>query len=366
MEFTSKRAVLVNPSNPIEIWDEIIASPGPGEVLVRTEMSGVCGTDVHLARGEIELPGPIVLGHEGVGRIEHLGEGATTDYAGTPVVPGDRVYWVPLSPCGRCHACTVEEEPTYCSDILGQLFREGMKSPVCTYTELALLPVGMAFYRIPDDTPSEAVIAFGCAMPTMLKGLERLGGIAINDSVIIQGAGPVGLAATLLAGVCGAKQVIVIGGPRHRLEMALKLGATNTISIEDIPDPADRIQLIGKLTQGRGADIVIEGAGYVSAFAEGIKMLAKGGRYLIAGLWSTPGEVSIEPRYLNNMNLRIIGTALYEGRHIHGAIRVAQTYHNSLPMTEVITHRFSLAESQQALETVGSHESIKAIILPGV
>lgn len=365
MTLTSKRAVLVSPGQPIELWNEAVSEPSPGEILVRTELSGVCGTDVHLSRGEVELPGPIVLGHEGVGRILALGEGLVTDYAGTPIATGDRVYWVPLHPCGHCHACTVEEEPTHCGEILGKLFLEGAASPVCTYTELALLPQGMAFYRIPDDTPSEAVIAFGCAMPTMLKGIERLGGIAVNDSVIVQGAGPVGLAATLLAKVSGARQVIVIGGPAHRLAMAAKLGATATINIEDMTDAEDRRRYIMDSTGGRGADIVIEAAGYLSAFEEGVKLAARGGRYLIAGLWSTPGLVSLEPRYLNNMNLRIIGTALYEGRHIHGAVSVAQTYHRLFPMTDAITHRFSLDQAQQALEVVGRHESIKAIIVPG-
>lgn len=365
MKLKSKRAVLTQAGMPLEIWDEPVTYPGPQEVLVRTELSGVCGTDVHLARGEVDLPGSIVLGHEGVGRIEMLGEGLTTDYAGTHIATGDRVYWVPLNPCGHCYACTVEEEPTHCGDMLGQLFRNGASSPVCTYTELALLPRGMAFYRIPDDTPSEAVIAFGCAMPTMLKGIERLGGIAVNDSVIIQGAGPVGLAATLLARVSGARQVIVVGGPGHRLEMAVRLGANATVNIEEIPDPVQRFELIMDLTRGRGADIVIEGAGYLSAFDEGVKFAAKGGRYLVAGLWSTPGTVAIEPRYLNNMNLRIIGTALYEGRHIHGAIEVARTYHTQFPITDAITHRFTLEDSQKALDAVARHDSIKAVIVPG-
>lgn len=365
MALSSKRAVLLTPGKPLQIWDEIVPEPGLGEVLIRTELSGVCGTDVHLAKGEVDLPGPIVLGHEGVGRIEILGKGLRTDYAGTPISPGDRVYWVPLHPCGHCYGCTVEEEPTHCGEILGQLFQDASKPPVCTYSELALLPQGMAFYRIPEDTPSDAVIAFGCAMPTMLKGVERLGGITVNDTVVIQGAGPVGLAATLLAHASGARKIIAIGGPAHRLAMATKMGATATVSIEDMEDAEERRRLVLDLTDGRGADIVIEGAGYVPAFEEGIRLAARGGRYLVAGLWSAPGTVAIEPRYINNMNLRIIGTALYEGRHIHGAIRVAQAFHRELPMVEAITHRFLLDEAQLALGAVARQDAIKALIVPG-
>src|SRR5437867_12661807 len=120
---TSKRAVLVKPNEPIEVWERPMRSPAAGETIVKVDFAGVCGTDVHLWRGEFPLPGPVVLGHEGVARIEELGEGVTTDYAGEAVKPGDRVYWVPLSPCYRCYACTVEKDLTQCDSALAALFR---------------------------------------------------------------------------------------------------------------------------------------------------------------------------------------------------------------------------------------------------
>jgi 5-exo-hydroxycamphor dehydrogenase len=361
---TSKRAVLVEAKKPIEIWDRAVRSPGPGETLLKVDLAGVCGTDVHLWRGEVPLPGPIVLGHEGVATIEKLGDGVSTDYAGTPVKRGDRVYWVPLSPCRRCYACTVEKESTHCPSALGALFRDAAEPPSACYAELAWLPDGMAFYRIPDDTPSEAVIAFGCAMPTMLKGLERLGGIAMNQTVAVQGSGPVGLAATLLARAAGAGELIVLGAPKQRLAMAKRLGATATIDLDEVRSPEDRVRRVRELTGGRGADVVIEAAGAVAAFGEGLELAAMGGRYLIVGLWSAPGAVPVEPRYLNNNNLHVIGTALFEARHVYGAIQVARRYHRQLPMAEAVTHRFALAESQKALETVAALESVKAVVLP--
>jgi 5-exo-hydroxycamphor dehydrogenase len=361
---TSKRAVLVKPNQPIEVWDRPIRSPGAGEALLRVQFAGVCGTDVHLWRGEFPLPGPVVLGHEGVATVEELGDGVTADYAGVPVKRGDRVYWVPLHPCHRCYDCTVERQFTQCDHALAALFRDASEPPSACYTELAWLPAGMAFYRIPDDTPSEAVIAFGCAMPTMLMGLERLGGIAVNQTVAVQGCGPVGLAATLLARASGAREVIVLGAPRRRLEMAKRLGATATIDLDEVKAADERVGRVRELTGGRGAEVVIEAAGAVGAFAEGIQIAAKGGRYLIVGLWSAPGTVPVEPRYLNNMNLRIIGTALFEARHVHGAIRVARRHHRELPMAEAVTHRFPLAESHKALEAVAALQSVKAVVLP--
>lgn len=360
----SKRAVLVEAKKPIEIWERAVPPPGPGETLVRVELAGVCGTDVHLWRGEAPLPGPVVLGHEGVATIEETGDGVSTDYAGTPVRRGDRVYWVPLSPCGRCYACTVEKELTHCPSALGALFRDAAAPPSACYAEVAWLPDGMAFYRIPDDTPSEAVIAFGCAMPTMLKGLERLGGIAMNQTVAVQGCGPVGLAATLLARASGAGDLIVLGAPKQRLAMAKRLGATATIDLDEVRSPEERVRRVRELTGGRGAEVVIEAAGAVAAFGEGLQLAAMGGRYLVVGLWSAPGAVPVEPRYLNNNNLHIIGTALFEARHVYGAIQVARRYHREFPMADAVTHRFPLVESQKALETVAALESVKAVVVP--
>lgn len=362
---TSKRAVLVKANQPVEIWEKPMNPPAPGETLLRVKYAGVCGTDVHLWRGEIPLPSPIVLGHEGIGAVEELGEGVTTDYAGAPLKRGDLVYWVPLLPCYRCYDCTVVEDLTQCDQALSALFRDAAAPPSCCYTELAILPRGMAFYRIPEDTPAEAVIAFGCAMPTMLQGIERIGGIAVNQTVVVQGCGPVGLASTLLARASGAREVIVIGAPKARLEMAKRLGATATIDLGETKTAEERIAKVKDFTGGRGGEIVIEATGAVPAFGEGVQLVCKGGSYLIVGLWSAPGTVPVEPRYLNNMNLRIIGTALYEGRHIHGAIQVARRHHATLPMVEALTHKVPLAECQKALDAVGKLESVKAVVLPG-
>src|SRR5262249_28734355 len=154
------------------------------------------------------------------------------------------------------------------------LFRDANEPPSACYSEYSWLPAGMPFYRIPDDTPSEAVIAFGCAMPTMLQGIERLGTIAVNQTVVVQGCGPVGLAATLLARLSGARQVIVIGAPERRLAMARRLGAMATLNLEMLKTEDERVQRVRDLTEGRGAEVVIEAAGVVAAFAEGLKVVA--------------------------------------------------------------------------------------------
>ncbi len=341
-------------------------SPAPGEVLLRVQFAGVCGTDLHIWRGEVPLPGPVGLGHEGVATIEELGKGVTTDFAGTPLRVGDRVCWTPIRACHRCYDCTVANEPSQCPYYVVDLFRIANEPPCICYSEYALLPPGMAFYRIPDDTPSDAVIAFGCAMPTVLGGLERIGGISLNQTVAIQGCGPVGLAATLLARLSGAHKIIVLGAREPRLEMARRLGATATIDKAEVSSAADRVALARELTDGRGAEVVIEATGAVSAFNEGLRIVARGGRYLIQGLWSTPGTVELEPRFLNNNNLRVHGNYGFLGRHIHAAIQIVSKHHREIPMADAITHRFPLAEAQQAVEAVSGAETIKAVIMPAL
>ena len=109
---------------------------------------------------------------------------------------------------------------------------------------------------------------------------------------------------------------------------------------------------------------MIEAAGVLPAFSEGIQFAAKSGRYLIVGLWSAPGVAQVEPRYLNNMNLRINGTAIFASRHLYGAIQIAQRYHREFPMEAAVTHRFPLSQAQAALDAVSRLETVKAVITP--
>src|SRR5262249_30178342 len=98
MSRTGKRVVLVKPQRPVEVWDKPIGPPSATDVILRTHLAGICGTDIHLWRGEVPLPGPVVLGHEGVGTVEELGSLVHTDHAGTPLRHGDRVYWLAVRP----------------------------------------------------------------------------------------------------------------------------------------------------------------------------------------------------------------------------------------------------------------------------
>jgi 5-exo-hydroxycamphor dehydrogenase len=345
--------VFVGAGRPLECRTGAVPDPPPGGVLVRTTIGGVCGTDAHRLRGDLPDPGrPVCFGHEGVGTLEALGAGVTTDSAGIPVRPGDTVYWTPSG-----------SRPAAVPDV-GWPPPDDVPNPA-TYQDYATLAPSNIFYRIPDDTDPATVIAFGCAMPTALGGMARLGGVRPADTVVVQGSGPVGLASTLLASLSAARQVIVIGAPDNRLRAAEVLGASTTIPLESTTVD-ERRQAVLDLTDGRGAEVVIEAAGVMSAFGEGFSLLADGGRYLILGIYSGHGTVALDPVRLNNRSLAVIGSmgpAAFDD--YRATIHLAQRHGERLRFADLITHRFPFDETEAAIAVAGSGEAIKAVVLTG-
>ena len=347
-----RRLVFHGANHPLEWKDGEIADPVPGGVLLRTVIGGVCGSDAHRLSGDQTDPGrPVCFGHEGIGRIEALGEGRTADAAGVPVAVGDLVYWTPSGKQGN-------ETPG-----MGWPPPEEVPSPA-SYQDYATLEPTNIFYKIPQGTDPEAVIAFGCAMPTAIGGFTRLGGVTPDQTVVIQGAGPVGLAAAVLAGLVPARKVIVIDRVGERLEAARRVGATDVLSMEDTTQ-AERAERIADLCGASGADVVIEATGRHAAFAEGISLLAPNGRYLIMGIYSGSGEVQFDPVRLNNLSQSIIGTlGPTKLDDFAATVQLAATHGERLGFAQLITRRFPLAEAEQAIRAVGSGEAIKAIVFP--
>ena len=350
-----RRMVFTEPGRPLVCETTATVAPGDGEVLLRTSIAGVCGTDAHRLAGDLPQPAvPITFGHEGIGEIVELGRGVTTDAAGTPVAVGDVVFFSPSS-----------------RGVPGEASGPGWPAPAhlpnpAAYQDHPTLPADNAFYRIPDDVDPESVIAFGCAMPTAIGGMSRLGGIAPRETVVVQGCGPVGLAATVLAGLSSASQIIVIGDPSDRLAAATRLGATVTIPLAGTT-PADRRERVLELTGGRGAEVVIECAGRMEAFAEGMDLLGAGGRYLVMGIYSGRGGVELDVVRLNNLSQRVIGTM---GPTSHAdyltTIHLAQRHGERLGFADLITHRFGLERLEDAIGVAGRGESIKTVVLPSM
>ncbi|MDT2005777.1 zinc-binding dehydrogenase [Rhodococcus opacus] len=192
---------------------------------------------------------------------------------------------------------------------------------------------------------------------------RRLGRIAPGSTIVVQGTGPVGLASTVLAGLSTAKRVIAIGAGEHRMEAARRLGATDVLSIESM-SVDERQAAILDITSGRGADIILESAGVLNAFDEGLAMLAKNGTYVVQGLYSGQGTVTLDPFRLNNRAQRIIGSLGGNPEDIYGTVVLASRFHESMGFADLVTHRFPLQDLRSAILAMKDGAVIKPVVQP--
>jgi 5-exo-hydroxycamphor dehydrogenase len=357
---TGSAAVLVEP-NRLETWEVPVADPEPGGVLARIVLGGVCGSDVHLYTGSAgTLPFPVVLGHEGIARLEKLGTGVTTDYAGEPVAEGDLIFWSPTPLCGRCHACSVVGDPP-CEN--SDFFEHAEKPGWGAFAEWAWIPASMAFYKLPDGADPEALAALGCALPTVMGGFEHAGGIEVGDSVVVQGAGPVGLSGVLVAAESGAETIVVIAGNERKLEIARKLGATHVVSTKGTT-AEERREQVREIVGSHGPRFVFEAAGTLDAFPEGFDLVADHGTYLLQGLWGATGTVEIEPRLFTIKNIKVVGDSFHKNRDYYRAMKLAARLQDRVGLADLITDRFPVSETLEALRCVQNGAAIKAVIDP--
>jgi len=366
----SKVAVLTAYQKPLEVREyEVDDTLGAGEALARVEMAGICGTDVHLWKGELPIPVPVILGHESAGRIERLGPGLEKDWSGQPLAVGDRVVWASSIVCGECYYCRIKRTPTRC------LKRKAYGISYCCdeaphlrggYSEWILLRAGSSIFKLPDVLPFESIVGAGCALNTALQGIERIG-VEMGDTVVVQGAGPVGLAALAVAIESGASRTVVVGGPAHRLKMALEFGADAVVSLEEYGTVEARRKAVFDAVGEYGADVVLECVGHPSAVPEGFELCRDGGKYLVLGQYANAGNVEFNPHIITKKQLTVMGSWAFEPRHVQGAVDfLARSAKWRDLFARQVTHRFTLDQADEALTTVRRLEAGKAVILPGL
>ena len=251
-------------------------------------------------------------------------------------------------------------EETPCQN--SQFFEHARKPNWGSYADYAWLPNGLPFFKLPNGADPLAIAALGCALPTALRGFDRCGPIRIGETVVVQGAGPVGLSAVLVAKLAGASEIIVIDGVDERLETARKLGATATVSLKN--DAKMRRDEIYSLVGPLGPNVVVEAAGALQAFPEGVDLTGNHGRYIVLGLWGAIGTQAISPRDTTLKNMTIAGATFPKPKHYHGAMHLAARVQDQYPLAALISHRFSIEQAVDALAAVKSGEAIKAVIDP--
>ncbi len=336
-----------------------------GDLLVRVDLAGMCGTDVHLHKGQLNIPLPLIMGHESVGTIVEMPV-ARRDWLGRELRVGDRVTWSVGLWCGECRFCRVLRIPTRCVNRKAYGVSTRCDHPphlLGGYSQYHYLHAQAAVFRLPDDLPGEAVVGAGCALVTAIHGVEKCGA-TWGESAVIQGAGPVGLASMVVAKEAGCAPVIVIGGPAERLAVARRFGADLTIDIDAVRDAAERRRMVLDATGGFGADLVIECVGQPQAVVEGWELCRDGGRYLVLGHYGDAGPTMLNPHVITRKELSVYGSWGSEPRHTVRALELLRTRAERYPFAELISHRFRLDQVNEALEAVAEWRTSKAAVEP--
>ncbi|MDA0166394.1 zinc-binding dehydrogenase [Solirubrobacter ginsenosidimutans] len=356
--------VMPAPQAPLELREFERPALEPGAVLLETLASEVCGTDAHLWKGQLAgVPYPIIPGHVSVGRIAETN--GARDVDGNALRDGQIVTFLDVyGTCGRCWYCTVAHATTRCPErkVYGVTLssEDGLLGG---WAEHIHLKPGVHIIPLPEELDWRAFMAGGCGMPTALHAVT-LAEIAFGDTVVVQGAGPVGLCAAVLAQLRGAGQVIVIGGPAIRLEAARRFGADAVIDIAETT-PEERLERVRERTGGRGADVTIEATGVPSAVPEGMRLTRDAGRYVVVGQYTDVGTATFNPHLdLNQKHLDVRGCWGSDVGHVYRSVRVMARYAAQFEWTDLITREYGLDEAQEALEDVAAQRVVKALIVP--
>jgi len=359
------KTVIMKKDGTIKVQEQPYPNLESGAVLVKTAYSEVCGTDVHLRKGHLaDVPYPIIPGHVSTGTIEEL-NGENYDIDGNKLQEGDPITFLDVhETCNNCWYCLVAKTSTRCPrrKVYGITYssKEGLLGG---WSEYIYLKPGVKIIKLPYDEFMKTFMAAGCGLPTAIHAIER-SEIKLGDTVAIQGSGPVGLMAALLAKLRGAFHVIMIGGPGHRLKIADYFGIDTTINIKDF-DPEARVKQVLEYTNNRGADVTIEATGVPTAVKEGLEMTRDGGIYTIVGQYTNAGEVTINPHLdVNKKHLIIKGSWGSDFSHFYLAVELIKRFSPTYPFKNIISREYSLEEAATALDDVEHLRVMKAIIKP--
>jgi len=326
------RAV-VSLGKSFEVREYNVPDPEPGTLLIRQELAGICGTDLHMWQNGI--PDETILGHENVGVIEALGKGVETDYVGNPLREGDRVIFAPGTPNG---AYGFQKNPDKAPHFFGG------------FADYIYLALGGTCFIKTEAPPEIAVLTepFTVGIHAAMRGNIQLG-----DTVVVQGSGAIGLVTLICAKISGAANIIMVGGPADRLELASRMGADVTIDIEEVTTVEERTELVLSHTPRKeGADVVFECAGFLPATPEGLGYTRRSGTFVEVGHFVDMGSIDFNiNQLLMRRNLRL--EAVWASTHDHFVRGLPILEKNEFPFAEMVSHVLPLervAEGFDALD----------------
>jgi L-iditol 2-dehydrogenase len=364
-----KAMVNFGPGIPWEMREYPVPDPEPEAVVARTTMSSICGSDVHIYKGEFGgtkpgvKPKPKIAGHEFVGRVYKLGSNVKTDYMGRPLKEGDRIAWCYFLPCGRCPSC-LNDVAIPCPERHKHAGATSDEYPHFkgAFAEYYYISPGQWIYKIPDAVPDEAAVYVDCAASTVAYALHKAT-FPMGATAVIQGAGGLGLSATPMAKDMGAARVIVIDKLPERLNLAKAFGADFTLDYNEYSTPEARIERVKQLTGGSGANLVMEVvASAPEVVPEGLEMLGLGGTYLTVGLVG-PYTAKLGMGPFINKGIRLIGSANYKAWTMPRVLDFMARTIDRYPFDKIISHKFKLQEAEEAMKQAMAGKVVRAAIV---
>ncbi|HME76212.1 MAG TPA: zinc-binding dehydrogenase [Mycobacterium sp.] len=357
------------PGQPFEIETVSLPEVGPGQILVKVARANICGSDLHAWNGTFATAGlggqlPTVLGHEMVGAVEALGERVTADSNGMSLRVGTRVVFPYFFACHTCRNCLVGRRNA-CLNLKMAMLGRADEPPyfVGGYGDYFLLPAGAVVYTVPDTVSDDIAAGANCALSQVMYGLERVGQ-QLGEFVVVQGAGALGLYAVAVAKARGAARVIAIDGVPERLELATAFGADAVIDITEVNAEKDRAKLVRKLTDGQGADVVVEVVGNPAAIDEGLKMLGQFGRYVEIGNINIGKTFEFDPSRFVFANKTMVGVSLYDPVVLSRALAFLEQHQDRLPLDRLAAAHYSLDDINEAFAAAEGKRDVRASIVP--
>jgi alcohol dehydrogenase len=334
---TTMKAAVFQGTGRLSLEDVPMPRPGPGEAVIRITATTICGTDVHIVRGEYPVRPGLVLGHEPVGVIAELGAGLGDLYE-----VGDRVIAGAITPCGQCFYC-LNGSHSQCGGALGGWkFGNTIHGAWAEYLLVPDAKANLAF--IPDGLADDDVLMCPDIFSTGLAGAER-GNIRVGDSVAIFAQGPIGLCATIGATLRGASQIIAVDGMRSRLEVSRRFGATTVL----VPADGDPVAEIKRLTDGRGVDVAIEALGQQETFENALRSLRPGGTLSSLGVYAGKIVAPYQAFHAGLGDQQIVTTLCPGGKERMRRL-MAMIAHRRVDLSPLITHHFSLDRIVEAFD----------------
>ncbi|MGV0817743.1 zinc-dependent alcohol dehydrogenase family protein [Martelella sp. AMO21009] len=315
----------------------------PTDVIVKITKTTICGTDLHILKGDVPAVTPgRTLGHEGVGIVEEVGS-AVVNFK-----PGDPVLISCVTSCGKCANCK-RQLYAHCSDggwILGHLI-DG------TQAEYVRIPHGdNSLYPIPEGVDEEALVMLSDIMPTGLEIGVQYGRVKPGDTIAIVGAGPVGMSVLLTSQFYSPGRIIMVDMDPARLELAKQFGATDTVQVGS----EDAVEKIMAMTDGNGVDVAIEAVGVPATFDICQKVVSAGGNVANVGVHGTPVELHIEELWIKNIN---ISMGLVSTNTTPMLLKTLGA--GKVDPGRLVTHRFALDKIIDAYEVFGNAAREKAM-----